>query len=82
METRVSTKELIEKIEALPPPQRAEVEALVESLLRPDTRPRPATRDRQTLMTRIDERRARLLQEHGLFDTLPLIREFRETGGR
>lgn len=67
------TKEaLIEKIESLPPERRAEVEDFVDFLR---NRPRPEPKKTKPL-----ELVERLMREHGLFDTLPLIREFRENG--
>ena len=78
----MATRNLIEKIEALPPEKRAEVEEYVDGLSAkapepPGSRPFPAG-----LLKRINARREALLKEHGLFDTQPYLREFRETGGR
>lgn len=78
------TKEaLLEKIESLPPEKRAEVERLVDALAKPAA---SASADRRAfpsgLIDRINARREALLKEHGLFDTLPDLHEFRETGGR
>lgn len=73
---------LLEKIESLPPEKRAEVERLVDSLARsPEAEHKPAPFP-PGLLERINAVREQLLREHGPFDTLPLIREFRETGGR
>lgn len=79
------TKEaLIEKIESLPPEKRAQVEEIVERLASSSQpEPKAHTSDaRKTLIVRIRARREQILKERGLFDFLPLIREFRETGGR
>lgn len=75
---------LIEKIESLPPEKRAEVENIVERLAsspepEPQAHPTDTTR---ALVARIRARREQILKERGLFDLLPIIREFRETGGR
>jgi hypothetical protein len=70
----MSTKTLIDKIEALPPTQKAEVESFVDGLVnRPELAP-------GSPLAHIRARRERLLREHGLFDSLPIIRELRETG--
>lgn len=77
------TKEaLIEKIEALPPEKKAEVEDFVDSLaarrvLVDPKRPKAHLRE---LVATIDAGRERLLKEKGLLDSVPLLREFRETG--
>jgi hypothetical protein len=74
------TKEaLIEKIESLPPERRAEVEDFVD-FLRNRPRPEPRKTKPLELVERLRVQRERLLQAHGLYDTLPLIREFRENG--
>lgn len=85
-EMPVSPKELVERIESLPPDRRAEVEEFVDSIIR---RGRDEAKNSDSppalpreLLDRINERRERLRREHGLFDVLPLIREFRESGGR
>jgi hypothetical protein len=78
------TKEaLIEKIEALPPEKKAEVEDFVNSLAArgasvTDHEGRKA--QLRELVGAIDAGRGRLLKEKGLLDSVPLIREFRETG--
>lgn len=36
----------------------------------------------QGLLDRIDDRRERLQREHGMFDTLPMIQDLRDNGGR
>lgn len=77
------TKEaLIEKIEALPPEKKAELERFVERLASRSTADDgPMASGFHGLIERIEARRERLLKERGLFpDSVPLIREFRETG--
>ena len=75
---------LIEKIEALPEDKKAEVEDFVDSLRARDDASGDSARKRgriaPELLRRINERREALRREHGTFDMLPLIREFRETG--
>jgi hypothetical protein len=77
----MASKSLIEKIEALPVEKKAEVEDFVDFL-----RSRPshtnAARSGESLVERLRAQRAELFRRHGLFDSLPHIREFRETGGR
>lgn len=82
----MGAKELLVKIEALPAEKRAELENIVDSLttqtgFSAPTPPRPSVFP-PGLIDRINARRQALLKEHGLFDSLPLIREFRDTGGR
>lgn len=72
----MSTKTLIDKIDSLPPEKRAEVERFVDRLA--GSAPEGATPGE--LVARIEARRQRLFKERGLFDSVPLIREFRETG--
>ena len=78
------TKEaLIEKIEALPPEKKAEVEKFVEGLRRAETAAAPeSARDLSSdpLLERVRARRERLLREHGLFNTSEILRELREDG--
>ncbi len=80
----MATKNLIEKIEALPAEKRLEVEDFVDfvaerlrgrlSAARPKAFP-------DELLRRIDEGRERLFREHGLFpDSTEIIRELRENG--
>ena len=79
------TKEaLIEKIEALPPEKKAEVEKFVEGLRQneKDEGSKPAgDLPPDPLIDRVRARRERLLKEHGLFDTSAILREIREQGG-
>jgi hypothetical protein len=78
----MATRTLIDKIEALPPDKRAEVEDFVEFLGRRGS-PRAASGTfPQELLRAINDEREALRRTHGLFETLTLIREFRETGGR
>jgi hypothetical protein len=79
--SEVSTKELIEKIESLPPERRTEVEELVNRLAAARHAP-AAKRFPDELLRDIDAIREGLRREHGLLDTLPYIHEFRDTGGR
>lgn len=77
----MSTKTLIAKIDSLPPEKRAEVESFVDRLA--GSPPEKATASGAIpgeLVVRIEARRQRLFKERGLFDSVPLIREFRETG--
>lgn len=81
---RTVTKEaLLEKIEALPPEKKAEVEDFVDFLAgrrapaEDPTSPKPHLRE---LVATIEADRERLLKEKGLLDSVPLLREFRETG--
>ncbi len=78
----MATKTLIEKIEALPPEKKAEVESFVESLHRRAGIPTGPKGGRISpdLLRKINDLRETLRREHGLYDLLPLIREFRETG--
>lgn len=76
----MSSKSLIDRIEALPAEKKAEVEDFVEFLR---SRPvRGGAKPGESLVERLRAQRAELFRKHGLFDSLPHIREFRETGGR
>ena len=79
---QVSTKTLVEKIEALPADKRAEVEDFVEFVAARSRPSEPAPkRFADELLKRIDDRRERLFREHGLFpDSTEIIRELRENG--
>jgi hypothetical protein len=81
---QIVTKEaLIEKIESLPPEKKAEVERLVDSLAAETAANGSAGSSFPAgLIERINARREALLKDHGTFNTLPYLREFRETGGR
>jgi hypothetical protein len=74
----MATRNLIDKIEALPPEKRAEVEEFVEGL--GTSRVVRHGAGLRELIRQIHADRVQLYREHGLFDTVPLIREFRETG--
>lgn len=79
------TKEaLLEKIEALPPEKKAEVEDFVDFVSERVRRNRPEPKEKafpDELLKRIDDRRERLLREHGLFsDSTEIVRELRENG--
>lgn len=74
----MATKTLTEKIDALPPEQKAEVEDFVDTLAARQSRPVGSP----GLVERLRARRERLLREHGLFDSLPIIRDLREHGPR
>ena len=76
----MSTKELIEKIESLPPHKRAEIERLVDSLQTDSLQTERMPRFSKELFDRVNERRERLRREHRLFDTVSIIRELREHG--
>lgn len=77
----MSSRSLIEKIEALPPDKRDEVESFVDSIGN-RTGPSAGKAFPDELLRSINNDREELRRTHGLFDSLPLIREFRETGGR
>lgn len=81
----MTSKSLIDKIEALPADKKAELEDFVESLARrasaEGSRP-SAKRFPDEVLERMAERRERLFKEHGLFDTLPILRDLRESGPR
>jgi hypothetical protein len=70
----VASKTLIEKIDALPPEKRAAVERYVEEL----STSRPVPTD--DWLARVKARRERLQREHGLFDSVAVLREMRENG--
>jgi len=77
----MSSKTLIDKIDSLPPEKRAEVASFVDRLA--GSAPERAAAGGATpgeLVAGIEARRQRLFKERGLFDSVPLIREFRETG--
>ena len=83
----MTTKTLIDKIEALPPEKKAEVEDFVEFLARRGGV--PASTDSGTvkafsddLLERIRRRRERLFLEHGDLDTLSILRDLRDNGPR
>jgi hypothetical protein len=79
------SKALFEKIETLSPEKKAEVERFVDALAANAETGTSAVRRSPFppgLIERINVRREALLEDHGLFNTLPYIREFRETGGR
>lgn len=83
----MASRSLIDKIEALPPEKKAEVEDFVEFLTRrrgPSGRPEtpPVKRFPDEILERMRERRERLFKEHGYFDTLPILRDLRENGPR
>lgn len=81
----MATKTLLEKIDALPPHKQAEIEDFVDRLAESNdtsSANRPAKAFPDKLLHRINADREALFKEQGLFETLPLIREFRETGGR
>ncbi len=81
----MTPRALAAKIETLPPDKQAEVEEFVEFLARrktePAVRPTPLG-ERDELIERIVEHRERLRREHGVFDSVPIIRELRESGPR
>ena len=76
----MGTTELLQKIDLLPPEERATVENLVEILAKRH-RPRQgpsAERFSQEVLDRIDERREKIFREHGLLDSAAALREFRD----
>lgn len=79
----MATRTLIDKIEDLPPEKRAEVEDFVEFLGSRTARGGTIKRTfPDQLLRAINEDREELRRTKGLFDTQPLIWEFRDTGGR
>lgn len=83
----MATKTLTEKIEALSPEKKAEVEDFVDLLASrvadtddPHARRPPGTRD--DLLERIVEHREELRRKYGLFDSVPIIRECRSRNAR
>lgn len=76
----MSTTELLHKIDLLPPEERATVENLVEILARHHRSHQgsPVERFPQDLLDRVDARREKIFQEHGLLDSAATIREFRD----
>ena len=79
----MATKSLLDKIEALPPEKKAEVEEFVDSLAR---RPGPQAavppRFPAELFDQINTERDALLKERGLLETQQILRDLRENGGR
>lgn len=77
----MTPRALVERIEALPPDKRAEVEDFIELVARRQAvnTGQPRSSD---LLGKINARREAIRSEHGLVDSLPLIRQFRESGGR
>jgi hypothetical protein len=73
---RVASKTLTEKIEALPPEKRAQVEEFVDSVAS-DLRQRTPVVS-SDLLRRMDDRRERLRREVGLFDSVAAICELRD----
>jgi hypothetical protein len=82
----VATKTLTDKIEALPPEKRAEVEDFVEFLAQRGT---PGAQEDARhpsvpaeLLKQIGAERDALLKEHGLIETDEILQDLREDGGR
>lgn len=82
----MSSRTLIDKIEALPPAKKAEVEDFVEFLVRRGASEGqgspPAKRFPDEILERMRLRRERLFKEHGYFDTTSILRDLRENGPR
>ena len=82
----MTAKTLVEKIEALPPERKAEVEDFVDSLARHGDvsahTGTPSKRFPDEILERMRRRRERLFQEHGYVDTLSILRDLRENGPR
>lgn len=80
----VPAKSLIDKIDALPPDKKAEVEDFVEFLARRDSRGADSTRSTfpEELLAQINAGRESLLAEQGLIETQEILRTLREEGGR
>ncbi len=78
----MATKNLFEKIEALPAEKKAEVEHFVDALAgRFESPVEKGAAPVDDLLRRIHERRERLYREHGLFpDSTAIIRDLRDSG--
>jgi hypothetical protein len=76
----VASQNLIDRIEALPPDKKAEVEDFVAFLAGRSrtTATAPAASKSEDLLRRMDERRERLRREVGLFDSVEALRELRD----
>lgn len=76
----MSTTELLEKIDLLPPEERATIENLVDILAKRHRSHQGPSAERfpQELLDRVDERREKIFREHGLLDSAAAIREFRD----
>lgn len=74
----MASKSLIDRIEALPPEKRAEVEDFVAFLTGRSTTTGSAANESEALLQRMDERRERLRREVGLFDSVEALRELRD----
>lgn len=73
----MATKTLAERIGGLPPEARERVESFVTSL--DGEGPKPLDREQLSgLLRRMDERRERLRQEVGQFDSVAAISELRD----
>lgn len=70
----MTSKALIDKIDALPPEKREALERYVEQLSAPGA----AASDEW--LVRVREHRERLRQEYGLIDSASVLREMREDG--
>lgn len=76
----MSTKTLIDRIEALPPEKKAAVENFVDHMESVAASNRPDAGPEDPLIERVRARRQRLLREHGLFDSSAILRRLREEG--
>jgi hypothetical protein len=81
LEKPMTPRALAARIEELPPDARAEVEDFIDFVAARAARNTTASDESGTsLVDRLRARRERLLRQHGLYDTLPIIRELREHG--
>jgi hypothetical protein len=75
----VATKNLIDKIEALPPEKKAEVQDFIESIANRNESAAPASDPPDEWRRRIEERRERLRRQYGLYDSVAAVRELRDS---
>jgi hypothetical protein len=78
----MASKSLIDKIDGLGEKERAKVEDFVDSLANRTSALAQQGAFSDELLARIAERQARLLRERGLFDSVPILKDLREAGGR
>jgi hypothetical protein len=85
LENAMTPRALAAKIEELPPDKQAEVEDFIDFLARRPTTQRGGQQpggERDEWLESVVEHRERLRREHGVFDSVPIIRDLRENGPR